>query len=227
MVDVCLNYAPAPWRNDLKLRHELIGEILSLNGKPSIFQIDRFCERLVVAGELRPVQTLLDEYLNTLRQMVAGRLPLALHDSNAYLIHGTREMLTLFRDRGCKLFVLSGTLQSDVEKEAEWLGLREFFGERIYGASASTAFSKMDVINRIICQEGIKGRQLVAFGDGPVEIEFTKAVGGLAIGVASDEEANDKHRVDPIKRELLIAAGADAIIPDYVNADHLVRLLLG
>ena len=38
----------------------------------------------------------------------------------------------------------------------------------------------------------------MAFGVGPVEIAFAKAVGGLAIGVASDEEANDLHRIDPL-----------------------------
>ena len=70
-------------------------------------------------------------------------------------------------------------------------------------------------------EEGIEGHHLLAFGDGPVEISFTKAVGGLAIGVASDEERNGSHYIDLAKREQLVAAGADVIIPDYAEADGL------
>ena len=227
MVDLCLTWAPASWRDNRKLRVELIEEVLSLNGKPSIHQIDVFCKRLVAAGQPLPVRSLVDDYLDALRHLVASRIPLASQNADAYLIHGCKQMLTLLRNRGCKLFILSGTHHTDVQREAELLGLRGFFGEHIYGATATGSFSKMDVIDRIISQENIKGRHLLAFGDGPVEIAFAKAVGGLAIGVASDEEANDLHRVDPVKREHLIAAGADAIIPDYLNADHLVRLLFG
>jgi phosphoglycolate phosphatase len=55
-----------------------------------------------------------------------------------------------------------------------------------------------------------------------VEIEFTKAVGGHAIGVASDEHVNGSGRIDPDKREHLQRAGADAIIADYQDAETLM-----
>ena len=76
-------------------------------------------------------------------------------------------------------------------------------------------------------EEKIEGHHLLAFGDGPVEISFTKAVGGLAIGVASDEEKNGSHRIDLAKREQLIAAGADVIISDYEEVDVLLAAILG
>jgi hypothetical protein len=48
-------------------------------------------------------------------------------------------------------------------------------------------------------------------------------VAGLAIGVASNEA--ERRGVDLQKRALLIAAGADAIIPDFsVPADVLAYL---
>ena len=41
-----------------------------------------------------------------------------------------------------------------------------------------------------------------------------KAVGGLALGVASDE-VNRDGSINALKREHLLRAGADLIIPDY------------
>src|ERR1051325_5888664 len=50
--------------------------------------------------------------------------------------------------------------------------------------------SKRAVIERLLREEKIGGAQLLSFGDGPVEIRLTKEFGGLAVGVASDEEMN-------------------------------------
>ncbi len=47
------------------------------------------------------------------------------------------------------------------------------------------------------------GEQLLAFGDGYVEIENTKEVGGLAVAVASDEANNGSGRMDEWKRDRL------------------------
>jgi hypothetical protein len=113
-----------------------------------------------------------------------------------------------------------------VKREARLLGLQEFFGEHIYGSTPGRHFSKKDVIDRILAEERIEGRHLLAFGDGPVEIEFTKAVGGVAIGVASDENANGSGLLDADKREHLVRAGADVIIPDYREARVLLEKII-
>ena len=47
----------------------------------------------------------------------------------------------------------------------------------------------------------------MGFGDGYVEIENVKAVGGVAVGVASNEK--EREGIDQWKRERLIQAGAD------------------
>ena len=57
------------------------------------------------------------------------------------------------------------------------------------------------VIDRIIAENAIKGEQLLSFGDGYVEIQNTKEVGGLAVAVASDEANNGSGRMDPWKLE--------------------------
>jgi hypothetical protein len=62
---------------------------------------------------------------------------------------------------------------------------------------------------------------LLAFGDGPIEIQHTRALGGVAIGIACDESAPLSGKIDPAKEELLAAAGADAIFADFRGAPAL------
>jgi DUF971 family protein len=64
---------------------------------------------------------------------------------------------------------------------------------------------------------------LLGFGDGYVEIEELKRVGGIAVGVASDETY--RTGINDWKRQRLIRAGADIIIPDYRERDSLLEYL--
>jgi phosphoglycolate phosphatase len=83
------------------------------------------------------------------------------------------------------------------------------------------------VIDRILTEQAISPRQLLSFGDGYVEIENTKAVGGLAVAVASDEAHNGSGRVDQWKRRRLLDVGADAVIPDFRDAVPFADFVLG
>jgi phosphoglycolate phosphatase len=231
MLEVFLKSAPTEWRNDTTIRSELLSDILSLNGKPSIHQLERCCERARNAGHSpRPAPALLDEYLPTLRDIVDQRIA-AIHagqcHASEFIVWNASQALEILRDRYVTLIILSGTVESDVRSEAALLGVNHFFGDHIYGSPPHGAFSKKDVIDRIMREERIEGHHLLAFGDGPVEIGFTKAVGGLAIGVASDEEQNGSHRIDQAKKEQLVAAGADVIVPDYAEAHELIAAVLG
>ena len=71
---------------------------------------------------------------------------------------------------------------------------------------------------------GLHGSQLLAFGDGFVEIEETKRVVGIAVGVATDEAR--RRGVDAWKRERLIQAGADVIVGDFREQEELLGYLL-
>jgi hypothetical protein len=108
------------------------------------------------------------------------------------------------------------------------LGLTEFFGPHIYGAQDDyKTFSKKMVIDRILRENQIPGDKLLAFGDGYVEIQNTKEVGGLAVAVASDEANNGSGKIDQWKRNRLLAVGADIVIPDFRDADALLDTILG
>ena len=137
-------------------------------------------------------------------------------------------MLEHLRGLGLALYLASGTDEYAVKREAELLDITRYFDGHIYGAVDDyKTFSKKIVIERILSTHGITGRQLLAFGDGYVEIENTKQAGGLAVAVASDEAHNGSGRVDEWKRQRLLGVGADAVIPDFREAIPLVDHLLG
>ena len=71
----------------------------------------------------------------------------------------------------------------------------------------------------------MSGPEFVAFGDGFVEIEDTVRVGGIGVGVATNEA--ERAGIDEWKRTRLIQAGADVIVPDFREHAALVTYLFG
>jgi len=69
------------------------------------------------------------------------------------------------------------------------------------------------VIQEMLRTHSLRGEQLLVFGDGFVEIEEANKVGGIAVGVASDEVK--RRGINQWKRSRLIQAGASIIIPDF------------
>jgi len=132
-------------------------------------------------------------------------------------------MLQALKARNVKCYLASGTDEKYVLDEAQLLRLTPYF-EGIYGAQDDyIRFSKRMVIQRIIQENKLSGPEFVGFGDGFVEIEDTKSVNGTAVGVASNEQT--REGIDEWKRERLIQAGADLIIPDFRCSDELIKIL--
>ena len=227
MVQLFAEFLPPEMREADEVRAQMRRDILALNGKPSIHQMRRFHEYALgwkVAPPPSP-DALLDLYLQRLDETLQQRIGLLVRQEarrEQFVIAGAFPILDALRARQLKLIILSGTAEPEVKREAGLLGLQPYFGEHIYGSTPDLNFSKKQVIDRLLREEGIQGEHLLSFGDGPVEIEFTKAVGGLAIGVASDERAHGSGVIDEDKREHLLRTGADAIIPDYRNVMPLL-----
>jgi phosphoglycolate phosphatase-like HAD superfamily hydrolase len=153
------------------------------------------------------------ERLNAVEE---GRIP-----PDALLVPGVRALLEAMQGRSLQIYLASGTAHDDILREARLLDIARYF-TGMYG-SASTSLTKQELLARIIAS-GISGTAILTFGDGRVEIEETKAVGGTAIGIATLEP--DCLDVDPKKRGWLIDAGADYIIPNYLEPG-LLELVLG
>jgi rfaE bifunctional protein kinase chain/domain len=140
-----------------------------------------------------------------------------------FTIKGSISFLYALKTKGVKLYLASGTDDFDARNEAEVLGYASLFDGGIYGAlDNSDKYSKKMVMRRIIKENNLSGNQLVAFGDGPVELRESLKCGGFAIGVASDEIR--RYGLNYEKRSRLIRAGAQIILPDYSNAIFLKKL---
>ncbi len=223
---------PLPGESPADVERLAMDDIMRLNGKQTIYQMIQLAERIGRRGGVpREPLWYKHEYLRRLDLRIrdrieglqAGRLR-----PDDLLVFGSRRLLESLSARGLTLYLASGTDEPFVRQEAELLDVARYFEGRIYGALDDYRnFSKQMVIERILRENSIPGEQLVAFGDGYVEIENTKTAGGLAVAVASDEAHNGSGRMDPWKRERLWGVGADVVVPDYRDADALLRCILG
>jgi phosphoglycolate phosphatase-like HAD superfamily hydrolase len=223
---------PLPGETDSDRRRLAFEDIMRLNGKQTIYQMIQLCERIRErGGEPREPLWYKHEYLRRLDLRIADRIDGLRQGTilpDQLLVHEARPLLENLRRRGLPLYLASGTDEAFVKQEAELLGLTAYFGGKIYGAQDDyKTFSKKMVIERILRENEIRGDQLLSFGDGYVEIENTKEVGGLAVAVASDEAHNGSGHMDEWKRERLSGVGADVVIPDFRDAAPLLELILG
>lgn len=227
MVDVLAETGTRETREELSAGVEEF--VMRLNGRQTIYQMIQLAEEVQARGG-KPLEPL--EYKHRYHELlwqqvgqrVAGLKSGALTAAD-WVVPEAHRLLEQLSARGLTLYLASGTDLNYVRDEAATLGLDRFFGPHIYGALDNYRdFSKAMIIERIIREMGVDGEQLLAFGDGFVEIEEVRRAGGVAIGVASEEEA--RTGVNAWKRERLVRAGADIIIGDYRCQDRLLEMLL-
>ena len=203
--------------------------VMELTGKQTIYQMIHLAEQVRKRGgaALDPLDYK-QMYNDRLMERINGRLAglrAGTLTVEEMLVPYSLELLDAILRRGVSVYLASGTDQAYVLEEARLLGLERYFGRHIYGALDDyKKFSKAMVIERILVENKVDGVEMLGFGDGYVEICNVKDVGGTAVAVASDE-AGRSGRPDAWKRDRLIGAGADLVIPDYHDYDPLVRFL--
>jgi phosphoglycolate phosphatase len=223
---------PLPGETEADRRTLAFEDIMRLNGKQTIYQMIQLADRVRErGGEPKEPLWYKHEYLRRLNARIAERvegLGSGTVKPDDLLVHGSRALLEDLGRRGLTLYLASGTDEPFVRREAELLDVARYFGRHVYGAQDDyKTFSKKMVIERILRENAIPGERLLSFGDGYVEIENTKEVGGLAVAVASDEANNGSGRMDEWKRERLSGVGADVVIPDYRDAPALLERIFG
>jgi phosphoglycolate phosphatase len=226
MVEVLLD---APHHeSEAELTRVVTEFVTRLTGKQTIYQMLQLVEEVQKRGGV-PLDPLdyKQEYLGRLWARIEGRvadLKAGRRAPDDLMVPGARDVLKALHARGVTCYLASGTDRPYVLDEVEALHLTHYFGDHIYGALDDYRnFSKRMVIERILRENRLSGPELVAFGDGFVEIEDSKAVGGIAVGVASNEAT--RQGIDTWKRQRLIRAGADLIIPDFREYKVLVPYL--
>lgn len=224
---ICGDTAPTP-----EIETEVRTMIDDTTGIQTILQMERLVEMVREKG-LVPESAILDAqgykkiYLDRLMVPVRERLTrlgcgeLAREQA---MVKGAQNFLNLLsKKEGIELYVFSGTDRDDVRNEANKLGVDRFFIE-IWGALRTfQEYSKEKIIKDLVEKHQLHGPEVIAVGDGPVELRNVKAVGGIALGVASDEKRG--FGLDEEKRTRLIKAGADLIIPDFGEARALANYL--
>lgn len=214
--------------SDAELTRAVEEFVMRLNGRQTIYQMIQLAEEVKKRGGA-PADPL--EYKHRYHDLLMARIERRLETlatgaarPEEWTVPGSHELLDELKRRGARLYLASGTDLKYVRREAELLGLAPYFGEHIYGALDDyKSFSKKMIIDRILREENLHGDELLGFGDGFVEIEEVRKAGGVAVAVASDEVA--RRGVNAWKRDRLVCAGADVVIPEYRQGERLLRWL--
>ncbi len=202
--------------------------VWKLTGKETIYQMMEFAEHVKKRGgnALDPLEYK-KMYLDRLWLRICGRieeLKKGHASPDAYMVPGARELLESLKARGLKMYLASGTDEIYMKEEARLLDVSRYFDGGVYGAQDDyKSFSKKILIQRILSTTDVKGDQIVGFGDGYVEIEEVKNVGGVTVGVATTEP--ECQAIDEWKRQRLIGVGADYIVPNYLGHKELLAAL--
>jgi len=224
---ICGSTPPTP-----EIEEEVRTMIDETTGIQTILQMERLVEMVrekgfVPESEMQDAQGYKVVYLDRLMVPVRARLARLASGEMARdeaIVKGSVDFLEILSKKGTvEMYVFSGTDRDDVRNEANKLGVDHFFKE-IWGALRTfQEYSKEMIINNLVKEHNLHGPEVLAVGDGPVELRNVKAVGGIALGIASDEKAG--FGLDEGKRERLIKAGADIIVPDFAEAEALADYL--
>jgi len=236
---------PMMLRAILGAQHDLVGEAVFQRVQDSVKQfIDRTTgiqtlvqmkglAELVRQSGFVPQSDVLDEhgykhiYNIDLLKMVRTRIDKLQRgelEPKDFQIKNAVLLLERLHRRGIKLYLASGTDETDAIAEAEAMGYADLFEGRIFGGVGDIKIeAKKIVLERIIREYNLAGHEFATFGDGPVELRETQRRGGLCVGVASDEVR--RFGLNLSKRRRLICAGANLIIPDYSQLPALLQLM--
>lgn len=225
MIEILLDLKTGESEEDL--RHVVEDFVWRLTGKQTIYQMIELADQ-IRKRRGQPLDPLVYKkmFLDRLHRRIRHRLEelrQAKVSPEKYLVPGARKLVLALRERGLSLYLASGTDQEYMREEARLLDIAPYF-DGVYGALDDyESFSKKALIQQLLSTPGVRGDEFLGFGDGYVEIENIKEVGGVAVGVATAEP--ECEVVDEWKRQRLVGVGADFIIPNFLCHDELMHTL--
>jgi phosphoglycolate phosphatase-like HAD superfamily hydrolase len=231
MAPVCVEMICGDTEPTDKIREEVNVMIDETTGIQTIFQMQRLQEMvrdhgLVPESEIKTPEEYKEVYNDRLMVPVRERLAAiekGERTRESFTVKGSLRFVELLSQLDVTMYVFSGTDRDDVRNEASCLGVASYFNE-IWGALPSVEdYSKEKIIREIMAQHELQGPQVLAIGDGPVELSNVRDADGIALGIASDEVNGEGW--DEGKRTRLLKAGADILVPDFLEAEKIVQYL--
>jgi phosphoglycolate phosphatase-like HAD superfamily hydrolase len=202
---------------------EITGYIARSTGQPSIIQMAWVDEQvLLYGGVAHGAQYYLDQFSQAMSAQIDARVR-TLHDdqsADACMVPGARSFLTLLRNHGIHVALVSGTERHHLIRESQALRIHDFFDAGIYGPGAhAPTFTKLDAMQHLAQIYHVAPGEFLSVGDGPVEIMAGKELHGFSLAVASHEESGG---LDDAKRVHLLHAGADAVIANFLALHDII-----
>lgn len=210
---------------EAQLRARTAEPIHGLAGRPTLLQMQWLAEAVQArGGQPLTAEGYKADYLVRLARRVqhradleAGRQPPV-----RFRVPGALEFVAALHARGVTCHIASGTDENSVREEAALLGFAPYL-THLRGARPDGSDAKRELIAQLTIEHQLVVGELAAVGDGRAEMEYARAAGGLALGVASTED--ERPGVDEHKRARLVAAGADVILPNFTDPDALLAYL--
>jgi phosphoglycolate phosphatase len=135
---------------------------------------------------------------------------------------GASAALGALTGRSARQSVLTGNVRAVAQVKLAPFGLLEHLDLDI-GAYGNESASRSDLVHIARGRaagaywQSFPGPATVLIGDTPLDIEAARLTGARAVGVATGR----------FSAEQLIAAGADAVLPDLTNTSEVVTAVLG
>lgn len=166
------------------------------------------------------------KYINNLKVTMKNKLTAirkGILSPEDLTMKGSIEFLHYLSEKGTILYLASGTDKEDVMEEANILGYGNLFGNNIFGSiddvSKDPKAAAIEAIIKTLPEEKRTHEKCIIFGDGPVEMREARKNGFSAIGILSDEK--QRYGINEKKRNRLILAGAEILIPDFSEIDKI------
>ena len=170
-------------------------------------------DRIKTASEYKKIYLIA---LNDAVEKKYERIRRGINCPDDFMMKSALDFIKSLKDEGVKTYLASGTDFDDVKKETDCFGTSGLFTGGIFGSVGDISNDPKKVVMGNIIKElsgGKAGKKVIVFGDGPVEIREGKKNGFLTVGVLSNEAA--RFGLNLNKRERLVLAGADVLIPDF------------
>lgn len=221
MRELMLELISGGYPYDSALEEKVDAYIDSSTGIQTVYQMQWLKEHVEDAGYGQDdwdVWWYKDQYNARLMKEISQRirrLETGVNSPEQYLIAGAIDFLQYLRNAGITVYLASGTDHKDVLHEATVLGIADLFSVIKGAPERQISCSKEAVLEMLLHDSGLPGENILLVGDGKVEIALGAKNGAYTLGVASDEKK--LRGLNPIKRNRLQVAGADAIVGDFEN----------